>query len=722
MTSPHLRLARRAVNASIGLILVWLCIEALFGDAWLSPRAQQFTHLAMLLVLVAAFAARGITITRNRAERESLRRKNETMGRQLEKSSLRYKHLLEAAGDAIFVVDAESHELVEVNSLGTTMLGYTREELASLTGLQLFPLRDQADFISLVRRVNRHGLASLDRIAIKRKDGSRFLGEVNARRIDLGDSRVVQAIVRDITHAWQTGEELKERNRRLALLNSIIARVNESLDLPTVLETTMQETLTAFGPGAGTIHLVEGGGTHLALAVGQNLSARFVEGVNRFTLEEATRCPVISFQRCHAVADLAPNSCPFAVHALREGRKSAIGIPLVAQMRLVGVMHIVPETSWSHRPDDPEFFTAIGHQIGIAIDHARMYTELNRKNADLLHSHQLLEKNSQHLARIQNRLEKNLAMEGNARQELERLDRMKSQFLGMVSHEFRTPLTGILSSVEFLLANRGGVTAEEEEKLLEMIQYGGSRLNEIVTNLLKVVRLEAKSAALTRSALQLATLVEGIREQFSPLLERRNQRIILRDLEDLPYFCGDREHLEEVFTELLINAVKFTPDGGEIVMTAQVTDHRQLAGKVATLRRFNPQFVDRMGTESYLRVEVRDSGIGIAFDEQLKIFDTFYEVGEIRHHSSGKHKFQGKGAGLGLAIVKGMVEAHGGMVWVESPNATGEGSSFFMLLPLEEENRQQQLAFPHAEPVPARTLPRGDAGTFSGSGEPFRRS
>ena len=99
---------------------------------------------------------------------------------------------------------------------------------------------------------------------------------------------------------------------------------------------------------------------------------------------------------------------------------------------------------------------------------------------------------------------------------------------------------------------------------------------------------------------------------------------------------------------------------------------------------------------------MRDSGVGIDVDEQLKIFEKFYEVGEIRHHSSSKRKFLGKGTGLGLTIVKGMVEAHGGMVWVESP-AQAAGSSFFVLLPLEENLRQPAFSFMGGESVPTST-------------------
>ncbi len=87
-----------------------------------------------------------------------------------------------------------------------------------------------------------------------------------------------------------------------------------------------------------------------------------------------------------------------------------------------------------------------------------------------------------------------------------------------------------------------------------------------------------------------------------------------------------------------------------------------MEAKAQVLSRFNSRFYETLRGNCFLEVQVQDSGIGINADEQLKIFDKFYEVGDIRHHSSGKHKFLGKGTGLGLAIVKGMVEAHGGMV------------------------------------------------------------
>jgi signal transduction histidine kinase len=390
-----------------------------------------------------------------------------------------------------------------------------------------------------------------------------------------------------------------------------------------------------------------------------------------------------------------------AAIAREGGWRSTAGIPLFAGRRLIGIMHILTHAEREYTPDDINFFTTMGNQIGVVIEHARLFEELNWKNEELLRSHRLLEKNSHLLALSQNRLKNNLALVEQANVELERLDRMKNQFIGMMSHEFRTPLTSILSGAEFLLVNRATAGAEDQRRVLQMIHAGGARLNEIVMDLLKVARLEANTPSAAKTTLRLAEILELLHEQFAPVLHKRGQRVILQGMESLPSFNGDREYLEEIFTRLLENAVKFTPDAGEICITARVTDRAMLEEKEALICRFNQRFYEQMGCKCYLQVEVRDSGIGIDTDEQLKIFDKFYEIGDIRHHSTGKHKFQGKGTGLGLAIVKGMIEAHGGMVWVESPATEGPGSAFSLLLPLEVGSSQAVFPFMQGEVLPS---------------------
>ncbi|MCM2357562.1 MAG: GAF domain-containing protein [Geobacteraceae bacterium] len=693
MTDDKYRATFKVLNWAIGLLLVWLAVDVLAF-----PRLGE-GHIYLQLVPLFFLVILGLIGRKARkTEKAAHAREIEEMRREVEKTAVRYKSLLEGAGDAIFVINAGDGLLEEMNGMGTSLLGYSREEMGTLAGRDLFHETDQLQFTSLVRRVNRYGMASSACLTFRRKDGSHFLGEVNARLIDLGDEQVVQAIIRDITQKKQAEQEIRKRNRKLSFLNNIIARANASLDLHTVLDVTLQETLEVFAAEGGAIHLLEGEEQLLNLVAMHNLPDRFLAGARQGELAAASPCHIVATRQCYLLADGSRSGCKMARHAGEEGWQSVAGIPLFAKNRLIGVMHIMHTAERRYSPDDINFFTTMGNQLGIVIEHARLFAELNWKTAVLLRSHRLLEKNSRQLALSENRLKKNLALVEQANLELERLDRMKSNFLGMVSHEFKTPLTGILGSAEFLLANRGKASDDDERLLLSIIRDGGTRLNEIVTDLLKVARLEAKGSPVSKAPLHLEGILDALMEQFAPLLLERNQRVVFKGIESLPYFCGDRECLYEVFTELLENAVKFTPDGGETVIAARVVDRTKLAGKKDILAHFNPPFYEQMGDAGYLQVEVLDSGVGIAAEERLKIFDTFYEIGEIRHHSSGRDKFQGKGAGLGLAIVKGMIEAHGGMVWVESPASASSGSAFFLLIPLEEGTSQPALPFMQQEP------------------------
>jgi PAS domain S-box-containing protein len=685
---------------AVALLAVCLCIESSpAGEG--SPMIFSLNlALAVLLGVLYRASKRAWTAVQSSHIREL-----GEMRREVEHTALRYKNLLEGAGDAIFVVNAATGHLEEMNDMGTRLLGYSREELGTLSGRDLIPEDDHARYDSLVRRINRCGLASSDGLSFRRKDGSRILGEVNARLIDPGDEKVVQAIVRDITQRKQAEQDIRKRNRKLSILNSIIARANSSLDLHNVLDVTLQETMEIFGAESGAIHMLEEG-RKLALVAARNLPDRLSEATRLTDTSLDTSCRLMASRQCSAFSGSTGAGCSMAWHIREEGWGEIVGIPLFAKNDLIGVMHIMSRAGRGYAPEDINFFTTMGNQIGIVIEHARLFAELNWKTAELLRSHRLLEKNSRQLALSENRLRRNLALVEQANQELARLDRMKSHFLGMISHEFKTPLTAILCSSDFLLAQSGKHLDEDTLRLLNIIFKGGTILNEIVTDLLKVVRLDAKASPVSKETIHLEEILNSLRDQFESILRERELRLSCRGIETLPHFSGDKECLHDVFSRLLENAVKFTPDGGEIAISASLTDWAALAEKRELLARFNPSFYEHMGNACYLLVEVRDSGVGIVAGERLNIFDTFYEIGDIRNHTSGKHKFQGKGAGLGLAIVKGMIEAHGGMIWVESPVSdavTLPGSSFFLLIPLED--GPSQTLFPFMQEEPAGPVP-----------------
>jgi PAS domain S-box-containing protein len=690
------KLVYRFISLAVILLLVTLCIEAILIDKL--DQHRPFLHVTyFLIVTLLAFALVLLQLINRKIrgiETSAFSREKMEMQRAAENSALRYRNLLEGAGDAIFVINADTGKLEEMNNRGSKLFGYSREEMERLHGRDLIALPDQTSYMSLLRRIARHGMAGEESISFRRMDGSHFLGEVNARLIDLGDEKVVQAIVRDITQKKRAEEDICRRNRKLSLLNDLIARISHSLDLKSVLDLALNETMELFGAEGGMIHILDNG--TLALVAQKSFlgpSFPLLGGIGP-SLEHP--CRMAASRQCISLVEGKGSGCAITATAIERGWQSAAGIPLFAGKRLIGVMHILARSEREYFADDIGFLTTLGNQIGIGIEHASMFEELKIKNEELLRSHRLLEKNSLQLEVSQRRLTKNLALVEMANQELTRLDDMKNHFIGMVSHEFRTPLTSILSGTEYLMANHGKVGKEELGNLSEMIHSSSKRLNETVTQLLKVARIETDSEAIARTAVRLQDILDFVKEGFETVLEERDQRLVIQDVETIPVFYGDREFLEEIFTQLLGNAVKFTPDGGEICIAALIADHNSLEEKAPQLCRFNKRFYEQMGCKCYIQVEVRDSGIGVDPAEQFNIFDKFYEIGEIRYHSTGKHKFQGKGTGIGLAIVKGMVEAHQGMVWMESPEGSEpdkRGSSFFLLLPLEEDASQPEFSF-----------------------------
>jgi PAS domain S-box-containing protein len=617
---------------------------------------------------------------RKRQERvmSGLRLEITGMQQEMAKSARRYKSLLEGAGNAIFVFSAESGMLEEVNRKGVELLGFSQEELRRMQGKELLHPAEHEKFRSLIYHLKRHGRAEAE-LKFQAKDGSLFLGEINGRLIELGDERVAHCILRDITENRRTEKEIWQRNRELSILNNILTGMNRGPGLQAVQQETLGEIMELFQAGGGTVHLIAGTGEPAELAAALRVSPR---------LEKLLRASLTlqpdSFRELRVLGE---NSEEPRLHAAAaEGWGAITSVPLTVQDHLIGVMHLMHGTLPPYTAEELRFLESAGKQMGNVIEKNRLFSELNRKSAELLRSHRLLEKTSHNLSVSEIKLKRNLALVEQANQELNRLDRMKNQFLGMVSHEFNTPLTSIISGAEHLL-QQGGEPGEDGREVLEMVRSGGLRLKELVADLLKLIRLEARHDQLETSAVHLKDFLENMTEQLRPQLDKRGQHIRLTDLDRLPFFDVDHDCLERVFGELLLNAIKFGPHGGEIEISGEVVDREALWERRETLARFNPGFLKRCGDRCYLQVAVKDQGAGVPVEEQQGIFQIFYEIGEIRHHSSGTSRHQGKGAGLGLAIVKGMVEAHGGMVWVDNT----QGSSFFMVLPMEQEATQPAL-------------------------------
>ena len=240
--------------------------------------------------------------------------------------------------------------------------------------------------------------------------------------------------------------------------------------------------------------------------------------------------------------------------------------------------------------------------------------------------------------------------------ELEKLDELKSKFIACVSHELRTPLTQIDSGLFVLNSIRSGGHDDSEKKLLQIIQMGSKRLNGVIQHMTKILQAEYKDGELLkREHLSVHKLLETVHKEVSYFADLRKQTIRYEFPKKEIYFHGDKEKLRDVFLNLCMNAIKFTPDGGEIRLILE-------------------------GGEDSFRVLVQDNGIGLSEDDQLHIFKKFYEAGDVMFHSSGTFQFKAGGLGLGLSIAKLFTEMHGGTLTVESAGKD-KGSVFVAIFP-----------------------------------------
>lgn len=266
--------------------------------------------------------------------------------------------------------------------------------------------------------------------------------------------------------------------------------------------------------------------------------------------------------------------------------------------------------------------------------------------------------------------------------DLQNLNKMKNSFLGMASHELKTPLTVVSGYSELILS---GIAGQADESVLSMVRYisdASDRLTTIVRDIVDVALLDRRQMPLRVRLVDFNELIRTATNELEYFFHVRQQTLQLELDSDLPQVFCDPDRIFQVVTNLVGNAVKFTPDGGTINLSTRLVRILRAPAKSAGV-----SDVENLASHQHTYVElvVHDSGIGIDVEEQSQIFEKFYEIGKIEEHFTGKMAFKGRGTGLGLTIVKGIVDRHGGAIWVESEGHNPKkflGSAFYVLIPL----------------------------------------
>jgi signal transduction histidine kinase/DNA-binding response OmpR family regulator len=242
------------------------------------------------------------------------------------------------------------------------------------------------------------------------------------------------------------------------------------------------------------------------------------------------------------------------------------------------------------------------------------------------------------------------------------VDRAKTDFVSTVSHELRTPMTSIKGYADLMLLGAAGAMNDDQRRFLGIIKANADRLSVLVNDLLDISRIEGGRVELDIKPLRLESLVDQVANSLRGKIEEKGLSLSLAIEPDLPLVLGDRDRVIQILTNLVSNAYQYTKPGGSITVT---------------VRR----------TSSMVQTDVTDTGIGIAPEDQAKVFERFF-----RSDDPDVQEFSG--TGLGLAIVKTLVEMLHGKIWLESQ--VGRGTTFSVMLQAAEEETPVQVALPAA--------------------------
>lgn len=285
--------------------------------------------------------------------------------------------------------------------------------------------------------------------------------------------------------------------------------------------------------------------------------------------------------------------------------------------------------------DDATYFQTIVQQVSLPLKSAGLYREIIEKN-----------------------------------EELEKLERVKSEFISIVSHELRTPLTPIKNALTILSSGRCGNLGETAVKFIDMAKRNVENLTSIINDILDINKIEAGKMDFNYKIMNIHSVIENVKTNFECVAKEHEIIFTTEEQSELPDIYADSQRLGQVLTNLVSNAIKFTPKGKNITIKSELKNARD----ICTNQYFEKDIKSLQG--NYIIVSVIDEGIGIKEENLLKAFDKFTQIENSLSRKVG-------GTGLGLPIAKQLIKAHRGTIWCDSEE--GKGSSFHFALPVSVE-------------------------------------
>ena len=325
--------------------------------------------------------------------------------------------------------------------------------------------------------------------------------------------------------------------------------------------------------------------------------------------------------------------------ARQRGTVSAFLVPLIIKNQVVGLLELSAVENREFSSGERDTVESVVRATSRALENARLYAALETE----------LEQRKQAEKELQK-----------AKEWAESANYAKTEFISTISHELRVPLTAIQGFADLMLRQLVGPINEAQERYLQTIISNAIRLNNLISDLSDISRIETGRFNLQFNPVDIYDLIEEAVALTEDQIKRRNHTLELRLQEGIPVVWADRGRLMQILTNLICNAYKFTPNGGLITLSARTT-----------IRKLGPRRGLRVA-----QITVSDNGIGISPDEQPRVFERFFR-------SDDDQAREARGTGLGLSIVKNLLELQGGRIWFES--SYGQGTTFHFIIPLMDQ-------------------------------------
>jgi len=317
--------------------------------------------------------------------------------------------------------------------------------------------------------------------------------------------------------------------------------------------------------------------------------------------------------------------------------------PIKIGDEIFGVIELFRQTPFNS--EDVTCFQAIAHQVALPLRSAKLYEEISITN-----------------------------------KKLEKLEKLKSEFISIVSHELRTPLTPINNSLDIVLTGQAGEISADTKNFVQMAKRNIQRLSGIIEDLLDLSRIQAGKLDFKYKMTDITASLELLKNTFSQVANEKNIKINLDIKEKLPEIYADTRRIEQIFSNLVSNSLKFTQNDGKIDITAEIINDIEINKEDLIMPEINL-------SGKYIKISVQDNGIGMKKEDIPKIFDKFSQIESSLNRNKG-------GVGLGLSITKQLIDSHLGAIWVESEEKVG--SKFNVILPLPDDKKIFKMDLLHA--------------------------